>query len=68
MKRITLMTMGGRRLTVALDHWGAGVDAGFRRWLREPDGWRCLETGEVAYEMSLWSRMFSSASRTKHSR
>jgi len=45
---ITLRTEAGRRVYVHLDNLGAGVDRLYRRWSREPDGWHCVDTGEVA--------------------
>jgi hypothetical protein len=45
---ITLKTETGRRVYVHLDNFGAGVDRLYRRWNRERDGWRCVDTGEVA--------------------
>jgi hypothetical protein len=50
MKRlITLKTDAGPRVYVHLDNWGAGIDRLHRRWTRESDGWRCVDTGEVAH-------------------
>ena len=45
---ITLKTETGKRVYVRLDNFGAGIDRFFRRWSREPDGWRCVDTGELA--------------------
>ena len=45
---ITLKTETGRRVYVHLDNSGAGVDRLYRRWSRERDGWRCIDTGEMA--------------------
>ncbi len=56
MGRITLKTADGNRMPLVLDHFSAGVDPIFRRWIREPDGWQCVETGEIAHETRLWSR------------
>lgn len=45
---IRLKTEAGRRIYVHLDHFGAGIDGLYRRWSHEPDGWHCIDTGEVA--------------------
>lgn len=45
---ITLRTDGGKRFYVRLDNLGSGIDRLYRRWSREPDGWHCVDTGEIA--------------------
>jgi hypothetical protein len=55
-KFITLRTDEGNRVLVSLDGWGAGVDRMHRRWTREPEGWRCIDTGEVAHKSGLLFR------------
>jgi hypothetical protein len=52
-KSITLRTGGGKRVHLRLDNWGVGTDKLFRRWTREPDGWHCVDTGEIAQRASL---------------
>lgn len=52
-KFITLRTDEGQRVFVSLDGWGAGMDRKHRRWTREPDCWRCLESGEFAHRAGL---------------
>lgn len=47
-KSITLQTSDGKQLALRLDHWGGGIDKLYRRWSREPDGWHCTDTGEIA--------------------
>ncbi len=47
-KYIMLRTRDGRRISVALDHWGGGIDRYHRRWTREADGWHCADTRDVA--------------------
>lgn len=59
-KRITLRTDNGRRIAVTLDNWGGGVDRMFRRWTREYDGWRCVESGEFGRATGLFAAIFSS--------
>ena len=54
MRRLmALKTEKGSRVVIHLDNWGGGVDRHFRRWTREYDGWRCVETGEGARKTSL---------------
>jgi hypothetical protein len=50
---VALKTESGQRVYIHLDNWGGGVDRLFRRWMREHDGWRCLETGEMAHRTGL---------------
>lgn len=52
-KFITLRPDNGDRIFIALDGWGAGVDRSHRRWTRDPDGWRCLDSGDVAHRRGL---------------
>ena len=52
-KFITLRTDEGEKVRVNLDSWGGGVDRRFRRWMREPDHWLCVETGAVARHTGL---------------
>jgi hypothetical protein len=62
-KSITLRTGDGKRIHLRLDNWGGGTDRLFRRWTREPDGWHCIDTGEIAQPASLfgWAGHFNSA-------
>jgi hypothetical protein len=49
MRRIVrLRTDDGEKLAITLDNWACGVDRLYRRWVREPDGWHCLETQKRA--------------------
>ena len=50
---MALKTDKGNRVVIHLDNWGGGTDRQFRRWIREHDGWRCLETGEGGRKTSL---------------
>ncbi len=50
---MAVRTDRGNRVVIHLDNWGGGTDRQFRRWIREPDGWRCLETGEMGRKTSL---------------
>jgi len=49
-KFITLRTDNGNRVFISLDGWGAGMDRAHRRWTREADGWRCIDSGEYAHK------------------
>jgi hypothetical protein len=60
-KYITLRTDKGDRVFLTLDGWGAGVDKLHRRWTRDPDGWRCLDNGDIAHKTGL---LFSRPMRT----
>ena len=54
MKRlISLRTEHGESVLVYLDNWGCGIDKSYRRWVREQDGWVCVETGEMACRVNL---------------
>ena len=52
-KVMAVKTDRGKRVVIHLDNWGGGVDRQFRRWVREHDGWRCLETGELGRKTNL---------------
>jgi hypothetical protein len=52
-KFITLRTDNGQKVRVNLDSWGGGVDRLYRRWMREPDRWHCVDTGEAAHHTGL---------------
>jgi hypothetical protein len=52
-KFITLRTDEGNRVFVSLDGWGLGIDRTHRRWTRETDGWRCVDSGEFARKSGL---------------
>jgi hypothetical protein len=58
-RKIALRTNSGRRIAISLDNWGGGVDRLFRRWTREYDGWRCVETGEFGRQIGLLASFFS---------
>lgn len=45
---ITLRTETGKRVFVHLDNVGSGIDKLYRRWTREGNGWRCVDSGEFA--------------------
>ena len=47
-KSIHLIDDSGSGVVAILDNWGSARDERFRRWVREPDGWRCIETGKFA--------------------
>jgi hypothetical protein len=46
-KAIKLKTSNGLTVKVILDHWGSGTDGLHRRWSLQPEGWLCVENGEV---------------------
>jgi hypothetical protein len=50
---MALKTDKGSRVVIHLDNWGGGVYRQLRRWTREYDGWRCVETGEIARKTNL---------------
>jgi hypothetical protein len=62
-KVIKLKTAGGQTVKVMLDNWGGGMDRLHRRWTLQPEGWHCVDNGEVAqslesftsHPMKLWS-------------
>jgi hypothetical protein len=47
-KIIKLKTAGGQTVKVILDNWGSGIDGLHRRWSLQPEGWHCVDNGEVA--------------------
>jgi hypothetical protein len=47
-KVIKLKTPSGQTVKVMLDNWGSGRDGVHRRWSLQPEGWHCVENGEVA--------------------
>jgi hypothetical protein len=55
-KFINLRTDEGARVFVSLDGWGAGIDRAHRRWTRESDGWRCVDSGEFVHKAGLLFR------------
>jgi len=64
-KRVRLKTQDGQKIFVQLHHWGGGIDRHFRRWTREHDGWRCLESGQVAHPASLFDAFKRATPRWK---
>ena len=48
---MTLRTEKGGLVTVRLDNWGDGVDELHRRWTLRTEGWKCIETGELAHQV-----------------
>jgi len=60
MQKVTVLhTESGAKVTVRLDNWGNGVDKAYRRWVRDQDGWHCLETSETAREPTAQPGFFS---------
>ena len=47
-KVIKLLTAHGKTVKVILDNWGGGMDHLHRRWTLQPDGWHCVDNGEIA--------------------
>ena len=64
-RKIALRTDSGRRISISLDNWGGGVDRAFRRWTREYDGWRCVESGEFGRQVGLFAGLFSTEVPTR---
>jgi hypothetical protein len=50
-KGIRLLTTSGQTIKITLDGWGGGTDRYHRRWTLAPEGWRCVDNGEVAQGM-----------------
>jgi hypothetical protein len=47
-KVIKIKTASGLTVKLMLDNWGSGVDSVRRRWSLQPEGWHCVDNGEVA--------------------
>jgi len=47
-KVIKLKTPSGQTVKVMLDNWGSGLDGLHRRWSLQPEGWLCVDNGEIA--------------------
>jgi hypothetical protein len=47
-KVIKLKTTDGQTVKVMLDNWGGGMDRFHRRWTLQPEGWHCVDSGELA--------------------
>jgi len=47
-KAIMLKTASGQTVKVMLDNWGGGIDRHHRRWTLQPEGWLCVDNGEMA--------------------
>ena len=47
-KVIRLKTATGETVKVMLDNWGGGMDRLHRRWSLQPEGWHCVDSGEIA--------------------
>jgi len=45
-------------VAVSMDNWGSGTDRLFRRWIREGEGWRCVETGLIARPTKRFANIF----------
>jgi hypothetical protein len=56
-KLLTLRNSAGDRIRLHLENSGGGIDNSFRRWMLEPDGWRCIETGELAQQSTIFRRV-----------
>jgi len=62
MKKVLIVTDdNGSEVHMTLENWGSGVDRLFRRWVREGEVWRCLETGRSARQSQ--NKRFSSLFR-----
>jgi hypothetical protein len=40
-------------MRLSLDHHGAGIDAVFRRWVLRDHEWHCIESSEVARQLTI---------------
>ena len=47
-KVIKLLTAHNQTVKVMLDNWGGGMDRLHRRWTLQPEGWLCVDNGEIA--------------------
>jgi len=47
-KAIKLKTADGQTVRLVLDNWGGGIDRLHRRWTLRPEGWLCVDSGELA--------------------
>ena len=62
-KIIKLLTAHDETVKVTLDNWGGGMDHLYRRWTLHPEGWLCVDNGEIAqglvssvsHPMKLWN-------------
>jgi hypothetical protein len=62
-KVIKLIADNGQTVKVVLDNWGCGMDRQHRRWTLQPEGWLCVDNGEIAqgldtlvsHPMKLWN-------------
>jgi hypothetical protein len=52
-RKIKLFTSAGRKVSIFLEHWGAGLDRSQRRWTLGDGCWECVDTGELAEESRL---------------
>jgi len=50
-KVIKLKTASGQTVKVMLDNWGGGMDRLHRRWTLQPEGWCCVDNGELAQSL-----------------
>jgi len=50
-KVIQLKTASGETVKVVLDNWGGGMDRLHRRWTLQPEGWHCVDNGEIAQSL-----------------
>lgn len=50
-KVIQLKTASGETVKVILDSWGGGMDRHHRRWTLQPEGWHCVDSGEIAQSL-----------------
>jgi hypothetical protein len=57
-KVVSLLDDNGTEVMMSLDNWGSGVDRLFRRWVREGEAWRCIETGRTARQQRRFSSIF----------
>jgi hypothetical protein len=47
-KVIKVITADGQTVKVMLDNWGGGAAPLHRRWTLQPEGWYCVDNGQLA--------------------
>ena len=62
-KILSLVDETGKVIAVSMDNWGSGTDKSFRRWVREAEGWRCVETGLLARPAKRFATLFRKSAR-----
>jgi hypothetical protein len=56
MKKVVMVkTAAGQTVKVMLDNWGGRMDRLHRRWTLAPEGWHCVDTGEIAQSLQTFT-------------